>query len=272
MKPPSFDYYRPDNLEEALAALAELGSDGKVLAGGQSLVPMLNMRLSAPACLIDINGLAELNYLRWSEGWLHIGALTRQRVLELDPLVRQRFPLLTEALPWIGHVQTRNRGTVGGSVVHADPTAELPLSLQALSGVAVLSSAQGQREVPLASFFLTYMTTDLGPDELLTEVKVPVPAPQQGWAFVEFSQRRGDFALVDVACLLQTDAQGKMSDVRLLVGGVDGVPLPLVEAEQLLDGECWGAALQAELQQLVAASVEPEADVHGSAEYKRHLA
>jgi 2-furoyl-CoA dehydrogenase FAD binding subunit len=272
MKPASFTYYQPETLEEALQCLADIGSDGKVIAGGQSLVPILNMRLSAPNCLIDINRIRDLDYIRLEDGWLKIGALTRQRSLETNPIVSKTCPLLAEAVPYIGHVQTRNRGTVGGSLAHADPTAELPLSLVALDGVVTIRSASDSREVPLREFFVTYLTTDLMPDELLTEVRVDVQSLAKGYSFQEFSRRHGDFAMVDAACLLDVDGDGRITDVRLALGGVDAVPVLIEDAAEILVGRQLIDRTLDEVSRLIADRVDPESDIHGSREYRLHLA
>ena len=272
MKPAPFDYYRPSTLEEAFHLLAEAGDKGKVIAGGQSLVPILNMRLSTPECLIDINGLQKLNYILCEEGWLKIGALTRQRDVERSELIREKSPLLSEAVPYIGHMQTRNRGTVGGSLVHADPTAELPLSLLALNAKAVIESADKKREVELEEFFITYMTTDIMPHELLTEVWIPVGSVQKGYSFQEFSRRHGDFALVAAACLLDTDDAGRIIYARLTLGGVDAIPVVADDAAAVLIGEKLTDKLLEEAGRVAAANIDPEADLHASREYRLHLA
>lgn len=272
MKPAPFDYYRPSTLEEAFHLLAEAGDNGKVIAGGQSLVPILNMRLSTPECLIDINRLQNLDYILCEEGWLKIGALTRQRDVERSALIRAKSPLLSEAVPYIGHMQTRNRGTVGGSLVHADPTAELPLSLLALNAKAVIESADEKREVELEEFFITYMTTDIMPNELLTEVRIPVGSVPKGYSFQEFSRRHGDFALVAAACLLDTDETGRITNARLTLGGVDAIPVVAEDAAAVLIGEKLTDKLLEEAGRVAAANIDPEADLHASREYRLHLA
>jgi len=272
MKPAPFDYYRPSSLEEAFQLLSQCGDEGKVIAGGQSLVPILNMRLSTPECLIDINGLQELDYIRCEDGWLKIGALTRQRNVERSALVREKCPLLAEAIPFIGHMQTRNRGTVGGSVAHADPTAELPLSLLALNGTAVIQNGEETRETALRDFFITYLTTDIMPGELLTEIRVPLDELPRGYAFQEFSRRHGDFALVAAACLLDADETGRITAARLTLGGVDAVPVLAEEAAELLIGERLSQTLLEEAGRRAAENVDPESDLHATREYRLHLA
>ncbi|MDA5108047.1 xanthine dehydrogenase family protein subunit M [Brevibacillus thermoruber] len=272
MKPASFNYYRPSTLEETLQLLQDCGDEGKLIAGGQSLIPILNMRLSSLEHVIDINGLRELDFIRLEEGILKIGGLCRQRSLEKSPTVKEVAPLLSEAVPFIGHVQTRNRGTVGGSLVHADPTAEIPLSLLALDATAIIQSAEETREVPVQDFFITYLTTDIAPTEMLTEIQIPVDTLPKGYAFVEFSRRHGDFALVAAACLLDTDEDGTITAGRLAIGGVDAVPMIAQEAMDVLLGEKLTDALLEEAGQIAAENTDPEGDLHASREYRLHLA
>jgi 2-furoyl-CoA dehydrogenase FAD binding subunit len=272
MKPASFNYYRPSTLEETLQLLQDCGDEGKLIAGGQSLIPILNMRLSSLEHVIDINGLRELDFIRLEEGILKIGGLCRQRSLEKSPTVKEVAPLLSEAVPFIGHVQTRNRGTVGGSLVHADPTAEIPLSLLALDATAIIQSAEETREVPVQDFFITYLTTDIASTEMLTEIQIPVDTLPKGYAFVEFSRRHGDFALVAAACLLDTDEDGTITAGRLAIGGVDAVPMIAQEAMDVLLGEKLTDALLEEAGQIAAENTDPEGDLHASREYRLHLA
>ncbi|WP_411502354.1 FAD binding domain-containing protein [Brevibacillus centrosporus] len=272
MKPAAFDYLRPSNVEEACQLLVEYGEEGKLIAGGQSLLPILNMRLSTPECLIDISGLQELKYIHSEGDWLNIGALTRQRDVERSALVKEAAPLLSEALPYIGHMQTRNRGTFGGSLVHADPTAEIPLSLLALNASVVIQSAEGAREVELNDFFITYLTTDIMPGEILREVKIPVGSIPMGYSFQEYSRKHGDFALVAAACVLDTDEQNRITGVRLTLGGVDAVPVLAADAADLLIGEKLTDTLLQEASRAASAHVDPEGDLHASREYRLHLA
>lgn len=272
MKPAAFDYLRPSTVEEACQYLQEYGEEGKLIAGGQSLVPILNMRLSTPECLIDISGLEELKYIREEGDWLRIGALTRQRDVERSALVREKTPLLAEALPYIGHMQTRNRGTFGGSLVHADPTAEIPLSLLALQAAVVIQSAEEIREVNVEDFFITYLTTDLMPNEMLREVKIPTGSISKGYSFQEYSRKHGDFALVAAACVLDVDEQKRIASVRLTLGGVDAVPVLAREVEGLILGEKLTDSLLLEAGRAAAADIDPEGDLHASREYRLHLA
>ncbi|MED1644424.1 xanthine dehydrogenase family protein subunit M [Brevibacillus agri] len=272
MKPAAFDYLRPSSVEEACQLLTDYGDEGKLIAGGQSLLPILNMRLSTPECLIDISGLQELKYIEIDGDWLRIGALTRQRDVERSALIRERVPLLAEAVPFIGHMQTRNRGTIGGSLVHADPTAEIPLSLLALNASAVIQSTDETREVDLNDFFITYLTTDIMPGELLREVKIPLQSMAKGYSFQEYSRKHGDFALVAAACVLDADEDGIITSVRLTLGGVDAVPVLAEDAADILIGEKLTAELLQEAARAASANVDPEADLHASREYRLQLA
>src|ERR1044071_8472246 len=205
MKPAQFEYYDPTTLGEALHLLAEFGESARPLAGGQSLVPMMNMRLARPAQVVDLNRVAELNYIRLTDGELRLGAMTRQRALEKSPVIAEGWPLLHEMTRYIGHVQIRNRGTVGGSIAHAFPSAELPVAMIALDATFVLRSSEQERIVPAKNFFVDVMTTVLNTGELLTEIRIPPLRPNTVGAFQEISRRYGDFALMGVAALLTFD-------------------------------------------------------------------
>ncbi|MFQ5692821.1 MAG: FAD binding domain-containing protein [Nitrospinota bacterium] len=270
MKPAPFEYRRAETVEEALHHLREFGEDAKLLAGGQSLVPLLNFRLARSTCLVDVNPLTSLSYVR-RNGGLRVGALTRHRTLEDDPAARG-FPLLAEAVPLIGHPAIRNRGTVGGSLCHADPSAELPVAAVALGATLRAAGPDGDRTIPAGAFFKDYFETALGPGEILTEVSFPVPGPEWGWSFLEMSRRYGDFAVVCVAAGLALDGDGGCADARLVVGGVGPAPLRLTEAEEALRGHPPSAPRLAEAAKIAAGTVRPASDVHASAEFRRHLA
>jgi carbon-monoxide dehydrogenase medium subunit len=272
VKPARFDYYDPTSVDEVLALLQQYGDEAKLLAGGQSLIPILNMRLAKPAVLIDLNRVAGLAYIRELDSQLQIGALTRHAEVERSPLIATRQPLLAETVRQIGHSQIRNRGTIGGSLAHADPAAELPAVMVALDGTFCLRGPSGVREVPAGEFFLMYFTTCIRPDEILTEVRVPVLPPRTGYAFLELSRRHGDFALAGVACTLTLAADGTMADCRLGLTGVSMTPVRATAAEARLQEGRPEPGLFAEAAGLVRAAVAPESDVHGSAEYRRHLA
>jgi CO/xanthine dehydrogenase FAD-binding subunit len=276
VKPPPFEYVAPATVPQALEALRDYGEDGKVLAGGQSLVPLLNMRLAQPSVLIDVNGLADLSHIQPRslddrEG-ISFGAVTRQRTVEDDSLTRERLPLLAEAIGWVGHPQIRNRGTIGGSLAHADPAAELPLVVTALEGIIGALSTRGKRAIPASEFFVYALTPALEPDELLVDVWLPVATPRTGYAFLEVARRHGDFALVAAATSLTLDERGIIGDVRIVIGGAAPTPVRAQQAEEGLRGE--RAALDAFRRAGTAAAgeTEPTSDIHADAEYRRDVA
>lgn len=271
MKPAAFAYHDPTTTDEALALLAQFGDEAKPLAGGQSLVPLMNFRLARPAHVIDLNGVAALSYLQVEDGMLRIGAMTRQRAVERSPVVAAGWPLLQAATAYIGHVPIRNRGTVGGSLAHADPAAELPATMAALEAEFVVCSTRGERRLRSKEFFLGYLTTALAPDELLVEVRVPPCPPATSWAFVEVSRRHGDFALVGVAALLTLDATGVIGEARLAFTGAAPTPLRARRAEAWLRGQAPTEAAFREAARLAAQELEPESDLHASADYRREV-
>lgn len=272
MKPPPFEYYAPMTIAETLSVLHQYGDDAKVLAGGQSLMPLLNFRLARPAAVVDINGVKELDYLRRENGWLAVGALVRQRAGEMSSLVAQTVPLLAETLPLIGHFQIRNRGTIVGSLAHADPAAELGAVAVALGAEMKIESWRGSRTVPAREFFVSYLTTVLAADELLVEVRFPAAQPRTGYAFVEFARRHGDFALVGVAAVLSRDQANRCSAVRLAFTGVGPVPAPFTDEEGILRGEPVEPEAIKALAQRAAAGIDPQSDIHASGEYRSELA
>jgi CO/xanthine dehydrogenase FAD-binding subunit len=266
MKPAAFDYLRPASADEAVAQLAEYGGDAKILAGGQSLVPLLNFRMLRPSVLIDINRLTELDYIREDGAGLRIGALTRHHTLEMSPLVRQRFPVLGEAMAHVAHLAIRNRGTIGGSLSHADPAAELPM-------IAVLLDAEirtGSRSHPAQRFFLGPLTTALNEDELITEIVWPALPPRTGWGFEELARRHGDFAIAAVAATL-TASGGKIAEARLAAMGVGETPLRLSTVEASLLGQSFTPGLATAAAEQAPGCVQPFGDLHASADYRRHL-
>jgi aerobic carbon-monoxide dehydrogenase medium subunit len=275
MKPAPFDYLAPDSLEAALEALAQHGGDAKILAGGQSLIPVMSFRLAQPSILIDLNKISELGFLRRGEdGGLSIGAMTRQRRLERDPLVAEAAPLLREAVPWIAHPQIRNRGTFGGSLSHADPAAELPAIAVALRARLRLRKAGGDRWVDASDFFAGLFTTALEPDEILVEAAIPPLAPRTGWAFLEVARRHGDYAQVGVAALVTLGDDGRCREARLVYLSVGDAPVEAKETARLLAGqEITPAAIEAAAETAVRdEGMRPRGDVHASPEFKRHLA
>src|SRR5438477_11565712 len=220
MKPPRFRYCAPDMLDEALSLLDKYGEDAKVLAGGQSLIPLLNMRLAGPGYLMDINHISELNYIEPEDGYLAIGATVRQRQVERSALVQEKYPLFVQVIQHIGHMQIRNRGTVVGSIAHADPAAELPALLTCLNGEVLVQSTHGERVIKAEDFFLGYLTTALEPGEMLTEVRFPLIEPKAGWAFLEFARRAGDYALVGAAAVLTPAADDHCMSAHIAYLGI----------------------------------------------------
>jgi carbon-monoxide dehydrogenase medium subunit len=271
VKPPKFEYARPSTVDEAVSALVAGGEEAKVLAGGQSLVPLLAFRFAQPSLLVDLNRISDLAYVREDGGGLAIGAMTRTRQLEVDPLIAERWPLAAAAAPFIGHRQIRNRGTIGGSIAHADPAAELPSVAVASRVTLVARGPNGTREIPAAEFFQTYFTTSLEPNEILAEIRVPAPQPRTGAAFVEVSRRHGDFALVGVAVTVTLD-DGGCSDARVVLLGVGDRPVEVSAAAEILRGagvtEESARAVGAE----ASAAIEPSSDLHASSEYRTEVA
>jgi carbon-monoxide dehydrogenase medium subunit len=271
VKPPLFEYHRAASTDEVVALLAEHADEAKVLAGGQSLVPLLSLRLARPAHLIDINRVADLATIGNGKG-LAVGALVRHRAIERSDVVRTANPLLAHAVRFIGHSAIRNRGTVGGSIAHADPAAELPAVLLALDGEIDARSARGTRTIAASALFEGFLTTSLEPDELLTAIRMPAWPTGTGWSIQEFSRRSGDFAIVGVVATVRLDGNGNIADARLAFSGVDQVPVRATAAESVLAGatpsdDLWKSAAQA-----AAAPLEPGGDIHGSAAYRKQLA
>jgi 2-furoyl-CoA dehydrogenase FAD binding subunit len=275
MKPCAFDYVRVDTLDEALSVLADVNIDSKILAGGQSLMPLLNMRLARPGVLLDINRIAALGTVKpvlAEDGaeLLEVGALVRQRQLERYTAEEPRTRIIHKALMNIGHPQTRNQGTVGGSLAHADPSAELPLIFLTLGGTVLLQSVQRERTVTAEDFFRSYLTTALESNELLTKSRWRLPSSSTGVAFKEFRRRHGDFALMAAACTMDLDEQRSVRKVRLGVGGVADTPLLVSEAQELV-GKPWTQAMGRSIAETVAQRLEFVDDVQASADYRRQL-
>ena len=271
MKPAPFEYVRPASLGEALGVLRQRGDDAKVLAGGQSLVPLMNFRLARPAVIVDLNGLSDLAYIRPSNGSLTLGAMTRQRTIEKSAEVRERAPLLAEATPLIGHLPIRTRGTIGGSLVHADPAAEYPVVMVAMDAEMTLVREGGTRRVLAGDFFETYLSTAIAPDEILTEIRIPGLPTGASVAFLEISRRHGDFAIVAAATVVALAASGEIAGARIALGGVGPRPVRARAAEQLLVGQRPTAALLAEAARTVMPETDPPEDIHASAEYRREM-
>lgn len=273
MKPAPFDYAAPSTLDEALSVLGGNDPDEiKILAGGQSLMPLLNMRLARPQLVLDLSGVGELDYIREIDGGLAIGSMTTKRVVEESAEVKRRNPLFWQATAMIGHPQIRNRGTVGGSMVQADPAAEYPAAALAVDIDLVARGAEGERVIEPDDFFVTYLTTCLDAGEILTEIRVPDLGPGVGWSFKEVARRHGDFAIVGAAATLRLDG-GRIADPRLVIFGAADRARRDADAEQMLAGEAPSDALFERAAASAAAAIEdPTSDVHASADYRRDLA
>jgi aerobic carbon-monoxide dehydrogenase medium subunit len=270
VKPAKFEYHAPASVDEALTILARYEGEARVLAGGQSLVPMMNFRLAQPKALVDLNRIAGLAFIEEEGETARIGSMTRQRRLESDPLIATKLPLLREALRWVGHLPTRSRGTIGGSIAHADPSAEIPMVLQALEGEIVARGPQGERRIPAQDLFHAALTTSLAPLEIITEVRFPTMPARAGHAIEEFARRKGDFAIAAVAVMLMRDGE-RCTKARLATAGVGPISIRLRDAEAVLEQKGLGEAAIAEAADKAAAQVDPVSDLNGSAEYRRHL-
>jgi carbon-monoxide dehydrogenase medium subunit len=271
MKPAAFDYFAADSLEAALAVLSAAGGDGKILAGGQSLVPMLNFRLVRPSILVDINRIPGLAYVEATDTAIKVGALTRHRTLEASPVIKAELPVLTAAMQHVAHLAIRNRGTIGGSLSHADPAAELPMMARLLDARIGIHSPRGRRVADARDFFVASLVTSLEEDEIVTDVEFPRLAAGAGWAFEEIARRAGDFAIAAVAVTISI-AEGKCADVRIGMMGVGETPMRAEEAESLLSGEELSDALLEAAVESLRSAIEPNSDLHASADYRRHLA
>ena len=272
MKPPVFEYHAPATLNEALALLA--GSAGaKPLAGGQSLIPAMNFRLASPGALVDLNRLTELSGIReTADGGLVIGAMTRHREVESSPVVAARAPLLALAMPSIAHLQIRTRGTIGGSLAHADPAAELPAVMVALEAGLVLQSTRGERRIPAPAFFTGLFATALEPGELLTAIEIAPPPPRTGAAFLEMARRHGDYALVGVAVTLTLTPARRVERARIVLFSVGDGPVRAGQAEAALAGTAGDGAAIAAAADRVQDDIDPPSDIHATSAYRRQLA
>jgi carbon-monoxide dehydrogenase medium subunit len=272
-EPPAFAYHAPANIPEALELLGHHGEQARLLAGGQSLMPLLNMRLARPTVIVDLNRIAELAYIKAADGRLRIGAMTRQRAAEQNPLVRGHLPLLAATLAWVGHIPIRNRGTIGGSLALAHPAAELPALAKVLDAQFVVSCADGrERQLTPDEFFVAYCRTPLQPDELLTEVRLPYLPARAGWAVHEMARRQNDLALVGAIAAVTLDAAGHCADVRLGLFGVGDTAVRPAVIEQRLRGQPPDRqTIQAALADL-AGLLDPPSDMHASAAYRREVA
>ncbi|HLA80172.1 MAG TPA: xanthine dehydrogenase family protein subunit M [Thermoleophilia bacterium] len=270
MKPGKFDYFAPSSLEEALGLLDQYGDDAKVLAGGQSLMPLIKMRLAMPAVLVDINRIPGLDYIREQNGEMAIGSLTRHRSVGTSTLLASKCPLLPSAAQNVADVQVRNRGTFGGSVTHCDPAAEFPSIVRALGGTIVCTGSRGTRELAADEFILGMLATAIEPTEIVTEVRVPNLLGKK-WSHRSIMRRHGDFAVAGAIVVLTADADGKCRDVHIGMYGVGPTPLRARQAEGLLEGKSVGTALLREVAEAAADEADPPSDLRGSADYRKKL-
>lgn len=270
MKPPSFDYYDPTTIGETINLLARYGTEARMLAGGQSLVPQLNFRQSTPAVIVDLNRIPQLSYIRQQGGHLCFGAMTRQRQIQFSDLVAHKIPLMIEATRFIGHLPTRTRGTIGGSLAHADPGAEYPTLVTALDGEMVVHGPSGERILKPRDFFRGPWSTAMRPDEILTEVRLPTVEDRSGWAFEELALRENHVAIVEVAAQLTVDQGGSCMAARLAVGGCVK-PTRLRIVEEILEREGLGDRVLREAAVSAAELVDPINDFHASGAYRRRL-
>ena len=273
MKPAAFEYHAPDSLEQALQIMRLNIGEAKILAGGQSLVPAMNFRVVQPGVLIDLNGVNELSFIHEEGETIRIGAMARERHLEFDSSIAKRIPLLTEATPFIAHPQIRNRGTIGGSIVNADPAAELPVLMLALNARLKARNASNERWIDAQDFFIGMFSTALEPDEILVEIELPFMPAHTGWSFMEVAPRAGDYALMGVAALVTLDENGKCRQAKLVYLNAGEGPVDAKEAAKLLQGE----ELNDKLIESAAAhasekEINPFGNVHTSPEFQRHLA
>ncbi len=271
MKPAAFEYVAPTALAETLELLSEHGDEAKILAGGQSLGPLLNLRLASPSVLVDVNRVPGLDRLEADDGHLHVGALVRQRVAERSAVLAHEAPLAVEALHSVGHIGIRNRGTLAGSIAHADPSAEMPAVLTVLGGSVRAVSRDGDRMIPAASLFQTYFTTVLEPEEMVVEVLLPRRPVRTGHAWLEFAQRHGDFAIVGVGAVVTLDDDGSCRATRVVCTGVDSVPYDASDVAAALVGSPVDDYACAAVADAIAGTCEPGTDVFADASYRRRL-
>lgn len=273
MKPAPFEYHAPTSLEETLGLMNQHADEAKLLAGGQSLVPAMNFRVVQPSLLIDLNRVQELSHIREDGNVLRVGAMARERHLEFDALIEKNIPLLHEAVPFIAHPQIRNRGTIGGSIVNADPAAELPVLMLALNARLKAKNVSGERWIEAQDFFAGMFTTALEPNEILVEIELPFMPPRTGWSFMEVAPRAGDYALMGVAALMTMDENGKCKRAKLVYLNAGDGPVDAKEAAQSLEGETLNdAKIQSAASMASEKEISPFGNVHTSPEFQRHLA
>jgi carbon-monoxide dehydrogenase medium subunit len=271
MKPATFEYVVVDSVMKAVTVLSEARGEAKILAGGQSLVPMLNFRLVRPAILVDINRIRELAFIEETGNTIRVGALTRHYELEISPELAKHLPVVASAMTHVAHLAIRNRGTIGGSLSHADPAAELPMMALLLNATLHVVSSKGERTVAALDFFRDALTVDLGEDEIVTEIHLPKLPPNTGWGFEEVARRAGDFAVAAVAATV-TASDGKIEEARIALTGVAPTPVRAQKAEALLRGEKIETKLIERVIEAVRSMIAPDSDLHASSDYRRHLA
>jgi len=271
MIPPAFEYLRPKTVPEAIALLKQHGDEAKILSGGQSLIPMMKLRLARPGYLIDINRISGLAYIKEDGGFLKIGGLTREAELEASPLVRSKYPLLTDTTAVIADPQVRNLATLGGNLAHGDPANDHPATMIALGAQVVATGAKGERVIPIEKFFVSLFVTALAQDEILTEIRIPIPPPRSGGAYFKLERKVGDFATAAVAVQLTLDDKGAVQRAGIGLTNVGPTPLKASSAEASLQGKKVNDASMAQASQLAAKDAQPSSDLRGPAEYKRGL-
>lgn len=271
MIPPAFEYLRPKTVPEALALLQQHGDDAKILSGGQSLIPMMKLRLARPGYLVDINAITGLSYIKEEGGFLKIGGLTREAELESSSLVKSKYPLLMDTATVIADPQVRNMATVGGNLAHGDPANDHPATMIALGAQIVATGARGERVIPIEEFFVTLFTTALQHGEILTEIRVPVPAAKSGGAYFKVERKVGDFATAAAAVQLTLDGGGAVQKVGIGLTNVGPTPIKARKAEDFLKGKKPDAATIAQAGQLASEEAQPSSDLRGPAEYKKGL-
>ena len=273
MKPAPFEYHVPDSIEQALDLMSQHADEAKILAGGQSLVSAMNFRVIQPSVVIDLNRVAELSYIRAEGDVIRVGSMARERHLEFDSSIAKRTPLLTEVMPHIAHPQIRNRGTIGGSIVHADPAAELPVLMLALSARLKAKNVSGERWMDAQDFFAGMFTTALAPDEILVEIELPFMPARTGWSFMEVAPRAGDYALMGVAALVTLEKNGKCKKAKLVYLNAGDGPVDAKEAAKLLEGEKINDKLIESASAMASGKeINPFGNVHTSPDFQRHLA
>ena len=271
MIPAAFEYHTPATLDEALSLLQEYGFEAKILTGGQSLLPMMKLRLAEPEHLIDLNGIPGLAYIREEGGHLKIGGLTREAEMEASGLIRARLPILHDTGTLIADPQVRNLGTLGGNLAHGDPGNDHPATMLALGAQVIATGPNGQRTIPITDFFVDFYTTALEPEEILTEVQIPLPPPGSGGAYLKLERKVGDYATVGVAAQVTLDATGRCTQAGIGLTNVSYVPVKATEAEARLRGSSLAEADLDEAARLAAAASRPSSDLRGSEEYKRAM-